>query len=153
MLGFQGDIDYFALDHPALATRGDGVRNDLPANTPDARGGFPGADLMKNPDRTTVARLEHLPNIGKAMAADLRLLGIERPQQLAGRDPLQLYHALERLTGQRHDPCVLDTFMAAIDFMEGGEARPWWLFTGERKCRYGHLLAMTKEGASAAQKA
>jgi hypothetical protein len=30
--------------------------------------------------------------------------------------------------------------MAAIDFMEGGETRPWWSFTGERKRRYGHLL-------------
>ena len=110
---------------------------------PDRAGGnrYPRLHLMKNPDRTTVTRLEHLPNIGKAMAADLRLLGIELPQQLIGRDPLQLYHALEHATGQRHDPCVLDTFMAAIDFMEGGEARPWWLFTGERKRRYGSALS------------
>jgi hypothetical protein len=96
---------------------------------------------MKNPDRTTVARLEHLPNIGKAMAADLRLLGILLPQQLIGQDPQQLYHALEHATGQRHDPCVLDTFMAAIDFMEGGEARPWWSYTKERKRRYGSALS------------
>lgn len=68
---------------------------------------------MKHPDRAAVTRLEHLPNIGKAMAADLRLLGIERPDQLRGQDPLRLYQALERATGQRHDPCVLDTFMAA----------------------------------------
>jgi hypothetical protein len=95
---------------------------------------------MKHPDRATVTQLEHLPNIGKAMAADLRLLGIEQPHQLRGQDPLHLYQALERATGQRHDPCVLDTFMAAIDFMEGGETRPWWSFTGERKRRYGHLL-------------
>jgi hypothetical protein len=25
--------------------------------------------------------------------------------------------------------------MAAIDFMEGGEAKPWWDFTEERKRR------------------
>lgn len=100
---------------------------------------------MKNPDRTTVARLEQLPNIGKAMAADLRLLGIERPQQLIGRDPLRLFHDLEAATGQRQDPCVLDTFMAAIDFMEGGKARPWWSFTGERKLRYGEELSKQDE--------
>lgn len=98
---------------------------------------------MKDPDRATVTRLEHLPNIGKAMAADLRLLGIERPDQLRGQDPLRLYHALESITGQRHDPCVLDTFMAAIDFMEGGKARPWWSFTGERKRRYGRRAPET----------
>jgi hypothetical protein len=94
---------------------------------------------MKNPDRTRLNRLEQLPNIGKAMAADLRLLGIEHPRQLIGRDPLQLYQALQETTGQRHDPCVLDVFMAAVDFMAGGESRPWWSFTAERKRRYGHL--------------
>ena len=91
---------------------------------------------MKNPDRTTVTRLEQLPNIGKAMAADLRMISIERPQQLIGCDPLVLFRTLEQQTRQRHDPCVLDTFMAAIHFMEGGEARPWWSFTAQRKCLY-----------------
>ena len=88
---------------------------------------------MKNPDRATVVRLDALPNIGKAMAADLRRLGIERPQDLRGKDPLVLYRHLEQITGHCQDPCVLDTFMAVIDFMEGGQARPWWTFTNERK--------------------
>jgi hypothetical protein len=43
-----------------------------------------GAQSMKNPDRTKVLRLEDLPYICKAMAADLRLIGIERPQHLIG---------------------------------------------------------------------
>ncbi len=84
-------------------------------------------------------RLEQLPNIGPSIAADLRSLGIGHPRELAGRDPLQLYQALSRLTGKRQDPCVLDTFMAATDFMAGGPARPWWSFTAERKARYGVL--------------
>lgn len=92
---------------------------------------------MKDPDQTKVARLEELPNIGPAMAADLRLIGIARPQQLIGQDPLQLYRALERQTGQHQDPCVLDTFMAVIAFMEGGPAQPWWAFTAQRKRVYG----------------
>jgi len=103
---------------------------------------------MKNPDRTTVARLENLPNIGRAMAADLRLLGIERPQDLVGRDPLALFRALEERTGHRQDPCVLDTFMAVIDFMSGGAPRPWWAFTGERQRRYGPVLSGKNKGAS-----
>ena len=95
---------------------------------------------MKNPDRTTVSRLEALPNIGKAMAADLRLLGIDRPQDLTGRDPLTLFLQLEQVTGRRQDPCVLDTFMAVVDFMEGGEPQPWWQFTRRRQQLYAGYL-------------
>lgn len=100
---------------------------------------------MKNPDRTTVARLDQLPNIGKAIAADLRLIGIKRPQQLIGSDPLALYRALEEKTELRHDPCVLDTFMAAVHFMEGGEACPWWSFTAERKRLYGKIVSVRRD--------
>lgn len=88
---------------------------------------------MKNPDRKTVDRLEALPNIGPAMAADLRLIGIAHPRELAGRDPFVLYERLCAETGKRIDPCVLDVFMSVVDFMEGGEARPWWAFTARRK--------------------
>lgn len=88
---------------------------------------------MKNPDRATVARLEELPNVGPAVAGDLRLLGIEHPLQIPGRDPLALYDELCAATGERQDPCVLDVFIAVVDFMEGGTARPWWDFTEHRK--------------------
>lgn len=88
---------------------------------------------MKNPDRTPVTQLEQLPNIGKAMAADLRFLGINMPCQLVGRDPLQLYDELCAKTGTRHDPCVLDVFISAVRFMEGDPPLPWWSFTEERK--------------------
>jgi len=99
---------------------------------------------MKNPERTTVARLEQLPNIGKAMAEDLHMIGIKQPQQLIGQDPLALFRALEEMTGHRQDPCVLDTFMAAVNFMEGGAARPWWSFTAERKRLYGQVFSLGK---------
>ncbi len=80
-------------------------------------------------------RLEQIPNIGRAMAADLRALGIGEPGALAGQDAWALYRALERHTGRRQDPCVLDTFLAAVDFMRGAPARPWWAYTAERKRR------------------
>ena len=35
---------------------------------------------MKTPNRQTVSHLEELPNIGKAMADDLRMVGIKHPQ-------------------------------------------------------------------------
>ena len=81
--------------------------------------------------------LEQLPNIGPSIAADLRRLGIGHPRELCGRDPLELYHELGRLAGKRQDPCVLDTFIAAVDFMRGAEPRPWWSYTAGRKARYG----------------
>jgi hypothetical protein len=81
--------------------------------------------------------LEQLPNIGPSLAADLRRLGVVHPRELAGRDALALYHSLCELAGRRQDPCVLDTFMAATDFMRGAEPRPWWTYTARRKAVYG----------------
>lgn len=77
--------------------------------------------------------LERIPNIGPALAADLRAIGIRHPRQLRDADPYALYARLERATGQRQDPCVADTFIAAVRFMQGGPARPWWDHTAERK--------------------
>jgi len=88
---------------------------------------------MKNPDRETVTQLEDLPNIGPAMAKDLRLLGIARPVQLIGKDAYQMHRRLCTLSGKEHDPCVIDVFLSAISFMEGGEPAPWYHFTEERK--------------------
>ena len=92
---------------------------------------------MKNPNRETISRLEELPNIGKAMAADLHIVGIENPGMLMGKDPLILYEKLCEITGKRHDPCVIDVFMSVVHFMDGGEPLPWWSFTDERKRRVG----------------
>ena len=50
---------------------------------------------MKNPDRNTVSRLDALPNIGKAIAKDLELIGIEHPQKLVGKNPFVLYNNLK----------------------------------------------------------
>ena len=80
-----------------------------------------------------IARLEDIPNVGPAVATDLRRLGITSPGELAGRDPYAMYDELCRITGQRHDPCLLDTFIAAVRYMEGGPKKPWWKYTAERK--------------------
>ncbi|MEO7337184.1 MAG: helix-hairpin-helix domain-containing protein [Caldimonas sp.] len=100
------------------------------------------ATMIKAPKAAGAAEcheLEQLPNIGPSLAADLRLIGIAYPAQLRGRDALQLYHALCTATGQRQDPCVLDTFMAATDFMDGAPAAPWWHYTARRKATFGRL--------------
>jgi hypothetical protein len=78
-------------------------------------------------------RLTDIPNIGSSIAADLRQMGIHKPQDVRSMDPVAIYEALRTPMGQRHDPCVLDVFLAAHDFMNGGAARPWWAFTAQRK--------------------
>ena len=60
-------------------------------------------------------------------------VGDQDAQRIAGRDPYALYDDLCRLTGQRHDPCLLDTFIAAVRFMAGEPEQPWWKYTAERK--------------------
>ena len=95
---------------------------------------------VKSPKAATAGdcqHLEQLPNIGPAMAADLRALGIAHPHELASRDAFVLYQALCAHSGKRQDPCVLDTFMAATDFMRGAAPAPWWAYTAQRKRVYG----------------
>jgi hypothetical protein len=82
-------------------------------------------------------RLEQLPNIGPAMAEDLRLIGIQHPRDLQGKEPFALYRQLCTATGVRQDPCVLDTFMAIVDFMQGAASAPWWAYTARRKATFG----------------
>ena len=83
--------------------------------------------------------LLQLPNIGPAMAGDFKVLGITRPTQLTGKDPYTLYQRLCEITGARHDPCVLDTFISAVRFMQGAPPHPWWHYTAERKAQYPRL--------------
>jgi DNA transformation protein len=92
---------------------------------------------MKAATPSQAQTLEQVPNIGKAIADDLRTIGIAEPQALCGQDPYALYEHLNQATGQRQDPCVLDTFIAAVRFMDGGPPLPWWSYTAERKR---HLL-------------
>ena len=86
-------------------------------------------------DRASLTKLEQLPNVGPAVAALLRLAGVHIPQDLAGRDPYLMFDRLCHLTGTQHDPCLLDTFIAAVRFMDGEPAKPWWAYTAERKRR------------------
>lgn len=83
--------------------------------------------------RVDIVRLEDIPNIGRSIAGNLRLIGVKHPRDLPGRDPFEMYDALRRATGLRQDPCVLDVFISAVRFMEGEPKKPWWKYTAERK--------------------
>ncbi len=89
--------------------------------------------MPKAKNASSVVAFTDMPNIGKAMAGDFALMGIAAPQDLAGRDPYVLFEQLCKLTKSRQDPCVLDTFIAAVRFMEGSPPLPWWHYTPERK--------------------
>lgn len=84
-------------------------------------------------ERSRVRHLVDLPNIGPAGAADLRLIHIRDPGQLAGKCPYAMYETLCEKTGRRHDPCVIDVFISITRFMAGDAPRPWWEFTEERR--------------------
>src|SRR5512146_17593 len=86
--------------------------------------------------RQDIHNLEQIPNVGPRIAADFRRLGLHEPRALAGQDPYALYEMMNAHTGVRQDPCVLDTFIAAVRYMEGAPRRPWWFYTAERKRRW-----------------
>jgi len=123
--------DFIALDFDAGALVTGFVMLDevWPSWTPDC---IEGHGIMR---RSSLLRLEDLPNVGPAIAATLRRVDVRKPSDLAGRDPYALFDELAASTGRRYDPCLLDVFIAATRFMNGGPAKPWWAYTKERKAR------------------
>lgn len=83
--------------------------------------------------RKHINKLSDIPNIGPVMARSLIALGILKPVDLIGSDPYQMYRDLCNVTHKKQDPCVIDVFISAVSYMEGGPARKWWEFTEERK--------------------
>jgi hypothetical protein len=79
--------------------------------------------------------LTDIPNVGPAIARKLLALDIRGVEDLRGQDAEELFERLCARDGRRHDPCLLDTFVAAVDYADGGPARPWWEFSRERKAR------------------
>ena len=87
-------------------------------------------------DRQTIQRFDEIINIGPAMTRDFELLGIENPQGLIGQDPLRLYQQICELEKKFYDPCVLDVYIATVDYMNGNPPKVWWHFTKQRKRKY-----------------
>ena len=82
-------------------------------------------------------RLEDLISIGPAMLRDFELLRIRSVAQLARQNPKRLHKRLNRLIGQRQDPCVLDVFCAAVAQAKNrrlpAEQCEWWYWSRKRK--------------------
>lgn len=80
-----------------------------------------------------MSALTSIPNVGPAIARKLERLGVHEPADLRGQDADELFERLCALDGRRHDPCLLDTFHAAVDVADGKPPRPWWAYSRERK--------------------
>ncbi len=94
--------------------------------------------VSKPPASDPVARaawtaFQELPNIGPAMATDLVRLGLRSLEDLERANPRTLYDRLAAMDGVQHDPCVLDTFEAAVHNLRTGQELPWWEFSKKRK--------------------
>ena len=84
---------------------------------------------MKAKNNLEVKRFRDIPNVGPRMEDDFRILGIKKPSDLAAQDPLKMYQKMSKLTNSRQDPCVLGTYLAVVDFMNGAKSIPWWHYT------------------------
>lgn len=91
--------------------------------------------MREHAPQMPASELQTIPNIGPAVARKLERLGIERVDDLRGPDPDELFERLCALDARRHDPCLLDTFAAAVDFANGAPPRAWWEYSRERKAR------------------
>ena len=85
--------------------------------------------------RADIKSLQEIPNVGEAIENDFIIIGVNSPKQLIGKDPYKMYNELCNATNQKHDPCVIDVFISAVRYMEGGPPKKWWEFTKERKAK------------------
>lgn len=85
----------------------------------------------------TARQLADLISIGPAMLGDFDMLGIHSVTQLAKQEPRKMYERLNRKTGERQDPCVLDTFCAAVAQARNprlpAEQCQWWYWSRKRQ--------------------
>lgn len=67
-----------------------------------------------------------LKNVGEATYQDLQKLDIHSIAELAQANPDELYDRLQKITKQRHDPCVWDVFATIIHEAKTDEKQDWW---------------------------
>jgi len=86
-------------------------------------------------------KFQDLVSVGPAIERDFQMMGIRSVAELAKQNPKKMYDKMCRLTGQRQDPCVLDTFEAAVaqavNPRLAAEKCQWWYWSKIRKARDG----------------
>jgi hypothetical protein len=97
---------------------------------------------MQGKQRKSIERqFQDLVSVGPAIERDFQMMGIRNVAELAKQNPRKMYDKLCKLTGQRQDPCVLDTFEAAVaqavNPRLSAEKCQWWYWSKIRKARDG----------------
>jgi len=74
--------------------------------------------------------LEQIPGVGKAIAQDMRNIGIRSRSQLKGQDPEKLYQKLCDFKASPVDRCMLYVLRCAVYYASNTEHDPqllkWW---------------------------
>ncbi|MCY2959967.1 MAG: hypothetical protein NTY35_07350 [Planctomycetota bacterium] len=103
-----------------------------------------------------LADFQRLGSIGLESARDFVRLGLHRVEDLVGREPIELYDELCRLTKARHDPCVEDVMRCAIAQAEDPrlppDLRDWWRWSCVRGQPRGTRPARVKASAKGASR-
>ena len=99
--------------------------------------------------RHEIRELQQIINIGPSIADDLQAIGIQKPQQLIGKKPFELYKRICKQSGVFNDPCVLDVMISSVEYMEGKRPRKWWDYTKRRKAEYAAAIERLRRKYSA----
>ena len=74
--------------------------------------------------------LKNIPGVGKSIEQDLINIGIEKINDLKGKDPEELYHKSCLFKGFKEDRCLLYVFRLAVYYAENEnretEKLKWW---------------------------
>lgn len=91
--------------------------------------------ITKDMIRNEIISFQDIPNVGKAIEKDFILIGLKEPIELINKDPYEMYNQLCTITQKRHDLCVIDVFISAVNYMKGYPPKKWWEYTKERKTK------------------
>jgi hypothetical protein len=80
--------------------------------------------------KSAVNRLERIPGVGKAVAQDMRSIGIYSIEQLKGKNPEELYRKLCDFKASPVDRCMLYVLRCAVYYASNNkhdsELLKWW---------------------------
>ncbi|MCP4725556.1 MAG: pathogenicity locus [bacterium] len=92
---------------------------------------------MKNkPDKELLKEFRRIPGVGEKIAFQLWEIGIKSMEDLAGRDPEELYLRFCSIKGMEIDKCVLYVYRCAVYYasneVHDPELLKWWNWKGRK---------------------
>lgn len=87
--------------------------------------------------QSAVKKLEQVPGVGKAIAQNLRSIGIHSVGQLKGKNPEKLYRKLCDFKASPTDRCMLYVLRCAVYYTSNTKHNPellkWWNWKDKKK--------------------